>query len=100
MTAEGLVAKVIITGGGFKVKGSSLEYNIAEKIYSENLKEEIRKYKAEIIRIIQPLPYIDFKNDLVIPFASDPKYHYWKEDGMKLTEIEKEARERNKERMK
>ena len=78
MNAERLVAKVITTGGGFTVNGSSLEYNIAEKIYSENLKEEIRKYKTEIIRIVQPLPYIDFKNDLVIPFDSDPKYHYWK----------------------
>ena len=45
MNAERLVAKVITTGGGFTVNGSSLEYNIAEKIYSENLKEEIRKYK-------------------------------------------------------
>jgi hypothetical protein len=26
-----------------------------------------------------PVPYINEKNELIIPLAADPKFHYWKE---------------------
>ena len=37
----------------------------------------------------QPVPYIDATGTLVIPFDSDPKYHWWR-GGQSITETLKE----------
>lgn len=38
------------------------------------------------------LPYFDSTSDIVIPFNSDPKYHYWS-GGQSLYQTIKELRE-------
>ncbi|MEK7679686.1 MAG: hypothetical protein AAB356_05800, partial [Deltaproteobacteria bacterium] len=39
----------------------------------------------------QPLPYFDLSGDLVIPFDSDPHFHYWA-GGQSIAKTEKEIR--------
>lgn len=38
----------------------------------------LRQHKAEIIARLRPRPYFTRDGTLVIPFNSDPKYHWWK----------------------
>ena len=39
-----------------------------------------------------PKPYLTPAGDLVIPSASDPKYHWWKKDGQKVDKTVAELR--------
>jgi hypothetical protein len=39
------------------------------------LRAALREHKAAILRLIHP--FINEQGDLVIPFRSAPKYHYW-----------------------
>lgn len=39
-----------------------------------------------------PKPYFTAAGTLVIPFGSDPKYHYWKQGGQKLDKTREELR--------
>jgi len=37
-------------------------------------------------------PYIDARGDLIIPFDSEEKYHWWKEGGQSIRETLKELK--------
>lgn len=41
---------------------------------------------------LRPMPYLDQSGDLVIPFSSDPKYHWWAAGGQSIEETVKEIR--------
>ncbi len=47
------------------------------------LLDSLKRNKSEVIELLEagqvkPLPFLDTEGDLVIPFDSDPKYHWWK----------------------
>lgn len=66
-------------GVAIKVENGIIRTN-GPKNAIESLAAEIRLWKAELIRrnIDGPnTPYINTKDDLIIPVDSDPKYHYW-----------------------
>ena len=37
-----------------------------------------------------PTPYINERSELIIPHDSDPKYHWWTEEGQSIEETLKE----------
>ncbi|SRR5712692_6117453 len=43
----------------------------------EELREELRQRKAEVLALLNPRPYINQRGELIIPFDSDPRYHWW-----------------------
>ena len=45
--------------------------------------------KLAIKRVLRP--FLQPNGQLVIPFDSDPKYHWWKDGKMNLSEIKKET---------
>ena len=45
--------------------------------------------KLAIKRVLRP--FLQPNGQLVIPFDSDPKYHWWKDEKMNLSEIKKET---------
>jgi hypothetical protein len=57
--------------------GGKLEVSPASKL-TEELRSELKQRKPEILALLsQPLPYITSRGELIIPFASDRRYHYW-----------------------
>ena len=42
----------------------------------EDLQEALRQRKAEILALLSR-PYINDRGELLIPFTSDPRYHWW-----------------------
>jgi hypothetical protein len=44
---------------------------------TEELRHHIRLCKAEVVALLTR-PHIDAHGELIIPFNSDPRYHYWK----------------------
>jgi hypothetical protein len=46
---------------------------------SDSLKKELTAFKPDLIRILRnnSKPYVDEHGILIIPFDSDPKYHWW-----------------------
>lgn len=55
-----------------------------------DLCEALRRHKAEILIVLarqssaRPAPYINDQDELIIPFESDPRYHWWKPGGQSL----------------
>ncbi len=60
----------------------------ARKILKEIKEDACEKSEGSEIR---PLPFLDQYGDLVIPFGSDPRFHYWN-GGQSIAETEKEVR--------
>jgi hypothetical protein len=55
---------------------------------------ELKEKKAEAVAYLKetrPLPYFDLDGSVVIPFDSDPKYHWW-HFGQLPSETAKEVR--------
>ena len=57
---------------------------------------EMKSNKPDLIRILAdespPKPYLNQLGDLVIPFESDPRYHWWKPGGLRTWEIQEELK--------
>lgn len=56
--------------------------------------DELKGKKAEAMDYLKeqrPKPYFDLDGSLVIPFASDPRFHYWN-GGQSIKTTEKEVR--------
>ena len=47
----------------------------AERL-TDALWEQIRQCKSEVL-VLLTKPYINPKGELIIPFTSDPRYHWW-----------------------
>lgn len=63
------------------------------------LLDVIRGHKAEVVAYLKramprPRPHLDQSGDLVIPFGSDHKYHWWA-GGQSIAETMKEITESN-----
>lgn len=49
----------------------------------EELQEELRRHKTELLAVLTqqsaeaPRPYINARGELIIPFDSDLRYHWW-----------------------
>jgi TubC N-terminal docking domain len=57
--------------------GGRLEVSPASKLTDE-LRSELKQRKPEILALLsQPLPYINSRSELIIPFNADPRYRYW-----------------------
>jgi len=58
-----------------------LEVRPASRL-TEPLREELRRRKGEVLRLLtpqsaSPRPYLNQRGELIIPFDSNPRYHYW-----------------------
>jgi hypothetical protein len=42
----------------------------------DGLRDELRQRKSEVLALLTR-PHINSRGELVIPFTSDPKYHWW-----------------------
>jgi hypothetical protein len=51
---------------------------------TEELRQRLRKQKAELLSLLCPRPYLTDKGELRIPFESDPHYHWWKPGGQSI----------------
>jgi len=80
---------------GFQVRieGDRLHCRGTKEPLNSELLGKLKEFKPKIIDLLNeehPEPFFQPNGNLVIPFDSDPKYHYWKSGGMKLKDIEKE----------
>ena len=80
---------------GFQVRieGDRLHCRGTKEPLNLELLGKLKEFKPKIIDLLNkehPEPFFQPNGNLVIPFDSDPKYHYWKSGGMKLKDIEKE----------
>ena len=86
MTAEDLVRECRQRGIRLEATGEKL---IAEGPLTPAFTEELRARKAELLALLAEQqagrPYIGCYGDLVIPFASAPKYHWWA-DGQSIAD--------------
>jgi len=54
----------------------------------------LKDHKAEAVEYLkqaQPLPYLDLDGSVVIPFNSDPRFHYW-HGGQSIATTEEEVK--------
>ncbi|NOT55859.1 MAG: hypothetical protein HOP18_14770 [Deltaproteobacteria bacterium] len=42
----------------------------------DELREELRHHKAEVLALLTR-PHINVRGELIIPFESDPRFHWW-----------------------
>lgn len=76
----------------FKKLGADLtEAGLVGKSVDQYSKAEIEKLIRSCINALIPPkqgpfkpPYIDDKDELIIPFDSDPKYHWWRPCGQSM----------------
>ena len=62
--------------------GGKLRVSPADRL-PEDLREELKCHKTEVLALLGR-PYLNAHGELIIPFESDPKYHYWKSGGQRL----------------
>jgi hypothetical protein len=55
--------------------GDKLEIRLASRLTPE-LRAELRQRKAEVLAL-HTRPHINPQGELILPFTSDPKYHWW-----------------------
>lgn len=64
---------------------------------TQEMLAELKSNKPELIRILkseQPTPYLNDQGDLVIPFGSDPVFHWWKTGSLRPWKIRDELKKR------
>ena len=82
--------KVKAKGIRLQVIGDRIHVGWPEKTPDPEIRQAIIDRKPEIIKTLkenQPKPYLTQFSDLVIPFDSDPRYHWWKPGGLKSSEF-------------
>ena len=79
MTVALLLQDLESRGFRFRVDGDAvIPSHLSGARLSEGERAALREGKQELIEILsRPKPFINPQGDLVIPFRSDPKYHYW-----------------------
>ena len=55
---------------------------------------KINTAKTDTMKENQPKPYLTQSGNLVIPFDSDPRYHWWKPESLRSWEIREELLKR------
>ncbi len=85
-TITDLIERLKGLGYSLRLEGEKVRFRYAgagtPPEEAKGLLEVMRGYKAEVVAdlkraVPRPLPYLDESGDLVIPFGSDPKYHWW-----------------------
>lgn len=85
----------------FQTLGEKLtKAGLTGKPVNQYSKQEIETLIKACIEVIRPEqqteyvtePYIDANSELVIPFNSDPKYHWWRRCGQSLLETLRELK--------
>lgn len=95
MTAKSLLKK--LRGAGFTFwldEGGQVRIKGAESL-SQNMIEVLKSNKPDLIQLLEdesPSPCVTHFGDLVIPFESDPRYHWWKPGGRKPSEVLEELK--------
>ena len=93
MNATGLLEELRARGFQVRIEGDRLYCRGTKEPLNPKLLGKLKEFKPKIIDLLnkeRPEPFFQPSGGLVIPFDSDPKYHYWKSGGMKLKDIEKE----------
>src|SRR5262245_39080226 len=66
--------------------GGKLGVKPADRL-TEELRQHLRERKGELLALLRAQPYLNERQELIIPFVADPKYHWWKAGGMSLAAI-------------
>jgi hypothetical protein len=85
-TITDLIERLKGLGYSLSLDGEKVRFRYAEAVEppeeAKALLDAVREHKAEVVAYLEravprPLPYLDESGDLVIPFNSDPHYHWW-----------------------
>lgn len=77
MTIEKFLQKAVLLGVSVKVESGDILLQ-GRKIAVDSLVEEANNYKIALLQASkEKQPYINARDDLIIPLDSDAKYHYW-----------------------
>mgnify|MGYP006928325334 CR=1 FL=1 len=92
MNATGLLEELQERGFKIRVEGDRLHCLGTKEPLNPELLQKLKEFKLKIIDLLKerPKPFYQPNGGLVIPFDSDPKYHYWKTGGMRLKDVENE----------
>lgn len=82
MSASSIIFKAKRLGVVITIKDNALSVR-GQKTIVDSMQSEILDHKPELLAYLDRRPYIDRRGDLIIPFESNPKYHYWA-DGQEL----------------
>ena len=74
-----IIRKIEQVGHISVVNGTKLKVKVPPGYLTEEDKQTLRERKREIIYHLKDRarPYLDEQGVLVIPFDSDPRYHWW-----------------------
>ena len=81
-----IINKLEDYGVEMNLNGDEIKYSYPKaKPYPAYLMKDVKKFKQEIIMALKKrpfpmlvLPHISKNGDLIIPFNSDKKFHWWK----------------------
>ena len=96
MNALEILEQVNRSGGHLWAEGETLKYKIPEEACSDDLISAMREHKPELMQVLidgQPAPCIDQSGDLIIPFNSTARYHWWLEGSLSIKEIRGELKQ-------
>ncbi|MBI5018481.1 MAG: hypothetical protein HZB55_23725 [Deltaproteobacteria bacterium] len=94
MTALDLLRDLEAQGFLLEARGERLHVEAPAGTLTPELRANLTEHKPTLLRLLQGgkghaperLPYLDQRDDLVIPFEADPSHHWWKPDGRSLRE--------------
>jgi len=82
--AQELITEIEKVGAsiGLDTDCATLRIEAPKGALTDQIKDKLAEHKQEIVRILKDIqetnkPYIDKYGVLVIPFDSEPKYHWW-----------------------
>lgn len=83
-TIADLIERLKCLGYSLNLEGESVRFRYAgvgePPEEAKALLETLKVCKTEVVAYLKgamPRPYLDSEGDLVIPFGSDPRYHWW-----------------------
>jgi len=85
-----LIAKLKSEGIFIALDGKALRVESENGPINDDIRQALKRNKSEIMRVLeekQLKPYLTPTGDLVIPFDSDPRYHWWKPGSLKSWEF-------------
>ena len=95
MTTSDLVQELRARGIVFWIDGDRLNCRGTKEPLTPKLLKALKRDKQEVIKQIKSSyqePHLDIDGSIVIPFDSDPKYHWW-QTGQSIKETHREKLE-------
>ena len=77
MSAKDVLEIARNRGIKLRVKDENIVYKCPPGAMDTELRSLIAKHKDELIEMLRLKPFIDDQGRLIIPFDSDPRYHWW-----------------------